>query len=803
KLPAKPAQSSKAFFNIKETSLLHLPCPHQRRKNGITKAGQKPVIFSILPPIQAILHHIFKFKICKRDLHSERAKNMVDIVASPKKPLAFFLAITPNLAFAAGNVALSINKYMHGEEYEIVIYYSDLYDRDLESLKKIPNVTIFPFKLPEDFVTTMLVKIPSNSRFRDVNRLMCFAHFEVFPLLNTYKNVVWLDADVAVQANLKTIVDFAPFGITGDEPWTVQGNFTQPIEGYDMNMPGFCTAVMIVSDALPYETLYNWCYTAALKHAEYLINPDQAIINIMFQEFNFQPNEMPHRIWQCISWRDEANVAYITHFGTEKKAWNTENICNSFPEWYRTHQEWLRLGGSDFLSEKIQPKNILNALNELEQIYSDKNHSLEEMRESSPLKRALQSPWGKRLKRLYHATGTHTAKHGTFRYYLHKTTVEVVRKELGLTADRESEPMGDKPHGFIVAFHISGGIGDHLIAARYIRDFSKAIGNILFDIHSSRPQIAKWIFSTFSNCRKIYNESYIHRQEIKNMYPVALRLTPIVATLKENMDWKKIGIHSPQLSLICQRIVLFGRKIPLLINNIPYLDGYLAQVLTLNGYNRMNASHYISHIPYGGDQLNLRSTAQTLYDFSLKHKSYITIHNGFDDNFLIDGEVMTEKKSTKTYKYFDDFVEKLKKIFPDISIIQIGVKTSSPIKNVDLNLINKTTLRQTVDILESSILHVDGESGLVHLAASVGTKSCVLFGPTSPEYFSYPENINMSPKFCGNCWWMTNDWMRNCPRGFHETKCLSSISPDSVITAVSRVLSSQFDPYPADVEGSN
>lgn len=725
-------------------------------------------------------------------MHLEGAEIMVDIVASHKKPLAFFLAITPNLAFAAGNVALSLNKYMHGEEFEIVIYYSDLYERDLEALEKIPNVKLFPFKLPEDFVTTMLAKIPSDSRFRDVNRLMCFAHFEVFPLLNTYQNVVWLDADIAVQANLKSIVNFAPFGITGDEPWTVQGNFTQPIEGYDMDVPGFCTAVMIVSDALPYETLYNWCYAAALKYAEYLINPDQAIINIMFQEFDFQPNEMPHRIWQCISWRDEANVAYITHFGTEKKVWNTANICNSFPEWYRTHQEWLNLGGSDFLSEKIQPKNILSSLNELEQIHSDQNYALEiasgEVREPSPLKRMLKSPWGKRLKRLYHATGIHTAQHGTFRYYLHQTTVEVVRKELGRSGEQESGRMPDAPREFVVAFHISGGIGDHLIAARYIRDFSKAIGNISFDIHSSRPQMAKWIFSTFTTCRKIYTEAYIHRHEVKNMYPVALRLTPVVATLKEHMDWKKIEARSPQLALICQRVLLFGRKIPLLINNIPYLDGYLGQVLLLNGGNRMTASHYISHIPYGGDQLNLRSTAQTLSEFSLKRKAYITIHNGFDDHFLIEGKVMSENKSTKTYKDFDIFVKKLKKLFPDISIIQLGVKTSSPIPGVDLNLINKTTIRQTVDILESALLHIDGESGLVHLAASVGTKSCVLFGPTSPEYFSYPDNINISPTFCGNCWWMTNDWMRNCPRGFHETKCLSSISPDSVVTAVSNYL---------------
>ena len=90
----------------------------------------------------------------------------------------------------------------------------------------------------------------------------------------------------------------------------------------------------------------------------------------MFQEFNLKPKEVPLDDYGCISWKDNANVAKIVHFGTEKKVWNTTNICNAFPEWYRTHLKWLALGGSDFDRSKITPRNPRGALDYLDKLTS-------------------------------------------------------------------------------------------------------------------------------------------------------------------------------------------------------------------------------------------------------------------------------------------------------------------------------------------------------------------------------------------------------------------------------------------------
>ncbi len=155
---------------------------------------------------------------------------------------------------------------------------------------------------------------------------------------------------------------FSPFGITPDTPWTVGINFGDPVPGYDMNRPGVCTAVMLGNEALPYEEIHRWCYAKAREIGGNLVNGDQGVVNLMLQEFGITPNLMPLEEWQCISWKPEACVARIVHFGTEKKVWNTLKVCTAFPEWYRIHIEWLRLGGGDFDRKAVHPINLLSVI---------------------------------------------------------------------------------------------------------------------------------------------------------------------------------------------------------------------------------------------------------------------------------------------------------------------------------------------------------------------------------------------------------------------------------------------------------
>src|SRR6185437_2317929 len=115
--------------------------------------------------------------------------------------------------------------------------------------------------------------------------------------------------------------------------------------------------------------------------------------------------------------------------------------------------------------------------------------------------------------------------------------------------------------------------------------------------------------------------------------------------------------------------------------------------------------------------------------------------------------------------HWNKLVTLLKGKFPNITIVQLGTVTSRKIDNVDLDLRNKTTLKEVAWIIKHSLLHIDGESGMVRLAHALHTKSAVLFGPTSKSFFSFDSNINLSSSVCGDCWWSTGDWLSRCPRG--------------------------------------
>jgi ADP-heptose:LPS heptosyltransferase len=167
----------------------------------------------------------------------------------------------------------------------------------------------------------------------------------------------------------------------------------------------------------------------------------------------------------------------------------------------------------------------------------------------------------------------------------------------------------------------------------------------------------------------------------------------------------------------------------------------------------------------------------------LAGRRYLTVHNGFDPDFVI-----SRATTTKCYPHFASVVSELKLRYPQLLLVQIGGATSTPIAGVDVGLIGRTTIPEAAAVIAGAQLHLDNESGLVHMAACLGTRSCVLFGPTDADYFGYPQNINLRPGCCGGCWWTTDSWMDQCPRGFATPPCMDSIVPEDVVRHLLRTL---------------
>lgn len=282
-----------------------------------------------------------------------------------KKNLAYFLGISSNLAFAAGNVALGINKHSVNNDYDIVIYYSDLTGKDEASLKKIPHCILKKFVLDSKFVDFMMHELPDKCRFRTYERLMCYSHYEAFALLDEYKHVIWLDADILIQEDIEPLVKWGPLGFSEDGKRRVADQFVdEPKCFYNLSAKAIQIGLMVLDDTIPYWEMYQFCYDKSWEYARYSLNPEQAVINLMLQEFKMEPKIIPEYI-HCDCRSNIAPRAWIVHFGTDVKVWNDYGRFDAFPEWYRNHKKWITLGGTESKEYTVTirpPRNLMEVV---------------------------------------------------------------------------------------------------------------------------------------------------------------------------------------------------------------------------------------------------------------------------------------------------------------------------------------------------------------------------------------------------------------------------------------------------------
>lgn len=335
----------------------------------------------------------------------------------------------------------------------------------------------------------------------------------------------------------------------------------------------------------------------------------------------------------------------------------------------------------------------------------------------------------------------------------------------------------DLASGSRIALRIRGGIGDHLITARFVRDLLAETGGFNFDIFTPRVPIAEWLFSDLPGFKISYYDRYLWRHA-SPCYPLSIEIDQLVLPQYDTADWLTITRRHPKLARICNLLEERFPAFEACAEYLPFLDGHLARIATFMGMRRADLMHKTCGIKYGGDHYPLKTSLDALTKYELNGKKFVTVSNGFDAEFN-----SRTTRATKVYPHMNQLTKLIKMAHPDIKIVQIGNSTSSPLDSADLNLINATTITEVTGLLDHAELHIDSEGGLVHIATAVGTKCCVLFGPTAPEYFGYDSNFNIAPNICGNCYWITRNWMDQCVK-YEHPRCLFEQPPESVFETV-------------------
>lgn len=219
----------------------------------------------------------------------------------------------------------------------------------------------------------------------------------------------------------------------------------------------------------------------------------------------------------------------------------------------------------------------------------------------------------------------------------------------------------------------------------------------------------------------------------------------------------------------------------------PYLDGQLAAITVENGGGRVANQGWFTGLDIDQNDeaplaLSPEKSTKVLDKLGLTGKKYITIHDGINTN-----TDTSHGHPTRCWPetHWREFAKLFKAAHPDVSIVQLGGAKSHIFDFVDISLVGKTPVADLPYVLAGALLHVDGESGMVHIAHLTPTNSVVLFGPTPVKYFGYSRNTNIAAPFCGGCMNITKHWMSSCVLGYpSEKQCLASIAPRTVFETV-------------------
>ena len=118
---------------------------------------------------------------------------------------------------------------------------------------------------------------------------------------------------------------------------------------------------------------------------------------------------------------------------------------------------------------------------------------------------------------------------------------------------------------------------------------------------------------------------------------------------------------------------------------------------------------------------------------------------------------------------------------PQFTFLQLGLARDTLVPGA-VDLRGRTSLREAFALIKHSMCFAGVESGLAHAAAAVGTPGVVLFGPSNPEPWGHPTNINLSARLaCSPC----IDILKGdaCPYG---APCITGISVDEVSKALQK-----------------
>ena len=336
-----------------------------------------------------------------------------------------------------------------------------------------------------------------------------------------------------------------------------------------------------------------------------------------------------------------------------------------------------------------------------------------------------------------------------------------------------------------MAVRIGGGFGDLIVCKRLIEELLAWDDDLRVDVFVAPHQV-QFMENLLAGSPKI-------GRVVGNMDQFRALQDRYVAAFSFGIDLDVEACHTErilekkQLCSLLEAIkdadTAYGHKLYGMLAYVHYgrckKDG-LSRYTAYNRYPGFRVTDYRTKVP-----LDHAAGVRFQEDFQSVPR-YITINYGWD---MPEGRPSSQPQAKVwPFAYWKQLVQQLKEAWPDVAIVQTGAKGFPHVPGCD-------RYEQGHDwnyvkwLLKESLLHIDIEGGLVHLATQLGTKCIVLFGPSPMQYYAYPDNINLRAGTCHDCYCLDGDFF-SCYLRQEQPECMRAITPEMVAKAAQRYFES-------------
>ncbi|MFD1561242.1 methyltransferase domain-containing protein [Paraburkholderia silviterrae] len=329
-----------------------------------------------------------------------------------------------------------------------------------------------------------------------------------------------------------------------------------------------------------------------------------------------------------------------------------------------------------------------------------------------------------------------------------------------------------------VAIYLCGGLGDVIVSGRFVQQLFIAAGYPRIDVYYHTPDVARFVFNAARFVKGVYADSAL--RDARHAYHAVIFVAQFVRY--EILKRDEVERLSPALLNIADEADKRLAQYRGLFDRHPLLDGLWGRLSAQAGRNVVANLGFLGNLPIDASTATFLAPDPNRIALADKLLAgagtpYVTLHDGFDN---LQGPAPGQATKCWPLEHWARLVDCLRASVPDLRLVQVGGNKSRHIPGTDVDLVQRTDLHEVAWVIKHALLHIDTDSGLVHMASALHTQSVALFGPTLGSYFGYPGNINLSAGSCGGCWWSTPEWLAQCPRGLAQPACMAAVAPEYV-----------------------